>query len=205
MEHNIMADVKFYTCFPTIVFESKFVAKDEITNCIKTNQMRKDNRSFVRQSVDNNLQKVDAFKPFVKKVYKVTEEMCQLYEYEYKKIEITGMWINISEPNQAHPPHTHSNNVFSGVWYPCDNTDASNIQFFDPRPQSGVLVPKRKKMDTNNSSIIWFASNKDSMFMFPSWLTHWVPPTPVTRTSISFNVMLRGDYGEPGTLQNANI
>ena len=200
-----MADVKHWDLFPTKVFETKFVAKDDIINYINVNQMKNDAPYFANQSVDNNLQKVDAFKPFVKKIYKVTDEMCKLYEYEYRKIDITNMWINISQQGQAHPPHTHSNNVFSGVWYPCDNTDTSNIQFLDPRPQANQLTPKRKKMDTNNSGIIWFASDKDTMFMFPSWLMHWVPPTPVTRTSISFNVILRGEYGEENTLQNANI
>ena len=131
--------------------------------------------------------------------------MCKIYQYEYKKIDITSMWVNISQQGQVHPPHTHSNNVFSGVWYPCVNTNTSNIQFYDPRPQAGVLEPKRKKMDTNNSTIMWFEAKKDSMFMFPSWLMHWVPPTPATRVSISFNVLLRGEYGEENTLQNANI
>ena len=200
-----MADVKHWDLFPTKLFQSKFVAKDDVMNYIYANQMKNDAPYFANQSVDNNLQKVDAFKTFKKKIHKVTEEMCKLYEYEYKKIDITNMWINISQQGQAHPPHTHSNNVFSGVWYPCNNTDTSNIQFLDPRPQVGVLEPKRKKMDTNNSGIIWFASDKDTMFMFPSWLMHWVPPTPVTRTSISFNVILRGEYGEENTLQNANI
>jgi uncharacterized protein (TIGR02466 family) len=200
-----MADVKHWDLFPTKVFETKFVAKDDIINYINANQMKNDAPYFAHQSVNNNLQKVNVFKPLVKKVHKVTEEMCKIYQYEYKKIDITSMWINISQQGQAHPPHTHSNNVFSGVWYPCNNTDTSNIQFLDPRPQVGVLEPKRKKMDTNNSGIIWFASDKDTMFMFPSWLMHWVPPTPVTRTSISFNVILRGEYGEENTLQNANI
>ena len=200
-----MADVKHWDLFPTKVFETKFVAKDDIINYINANQMKNDAPYFAHQSVNNNLQKVNVFKPLVKKVHKVTEEMCKIYQYEYKKIDITSMWINISQQGQAHPPHTHSNNVFSGVWYPCNNTDTSNIQFLDPRPQANQLTPKRKKMDTNNSGIIWFASDKDTMFMFPSWLMHWVPPTPVTRTSISFNVILRGEYGEENTLQNANI
>ena len=34
---------------------------------------------------------------------------------------------------------------------------------------------------------------------------HWVPATPVKRTSVSWNVILRGEYGEENTLQNANI
>jgi len=42
-------------------------------------------------------------------------------------------------------------------------------------------------------------------FIFPSWLMHWVPPTKAERVSISWNVIVRGDYGEPNTLQNAHI
>ena len=200
-----MADVKHWDLFPTKVFETKFVAKDDIINYINVNQMKNDAPYFAHQSVNNNLQKVNVFKPFVKKIHKVTEEMCKIYQYEYKKIDITSMWINISQQGQAHPPHTHSNNVFSGVWYPCDNTDTSNIQFVDPRPQANQLTPKRKKINTNNSGIMEFTSKKDCMYMFPAWLSHWVPPTPNTRTSISFNVILRGEYGEENTLQNANI
>ena len=84
----------------------------------------------------------------------------------------------------------------------------------------GLSVGARRLHDTNRSGwwqlialtivgliplIIWFASDKDTMFMFPSWLMHWVPPTPVARVSISWNVILRGEYGEENTLQNANI
>ena len=200
-----MGDVKEWDLFPTKMFESKFVAKDEILNYINTMEYRKHEEPAVQQSIDNNLQKVNAFKPFVKKIHSVTKEMCKRYEYEYRKIDITSMWMNISAPHASHPPHTHSNNLFSGVWYPCENINTPGIQFFDPRPQAGHFIPKRKKLDTNNSGIIYFPSDKDNMYMFPAWLTHWVPPTPNQRISISFNVILRGEYGEKNTLQNANI
>ena len=78
-----MADVKHWDLFPTKVFETKFVAKDDIINYINVNQMKNDAPYFTHQSVNNNLQKVNVFKPFVKKVHKVTEEMCKIYQYEY--------------------------------------------------------------------------------------------------------------------------
>ena len=31
------------------------------------------------------------------------------------------MWLNISKKNVSFPPHTHSNNIFSGVWYPFED------------------------------------------------------------------------------------
>ena len=42
-------------------------------------------------------------------------------------------------------------------------------------------------------------------YIFPSWLMHWVPQTLDERISISWNILVRGNYGEPDTLQNAHI
>ena len=41
--------------------------------------------------------------------------------------------------------------------------------------------------------------------IFPSWLQHWVPPNSAERITISWNIILRGEYGEENTLQNAYI
>jgi uncharacterized protein (TIGR02466 family) len=198
-----MGDVKEWDLFPTKIFESKFVANDEILDYVDKVEYNKHGNLY--QSINNNLQNIDVFKPFVKHIYSLTLKMCETYAYDYKKIDITSMWINVSEPNASHPPHTHSNNVFSGVWYPCENINTSRIHFIDPRPQANQLTPKRKKPNMNNGGVLRFNSNKDNMYMFPAWLMHWVPPTPNKRISISFNVILRGEYGEENTLQNANI
>ena len=42
-------------------------------------------------------------------------------------------------------------------------------------------------------------------YIFPSWLSHWVPTTEDKRISVSWNILVRGEYGEPNTLQNAHI
>ena len=41
--------------------------------------------------------------------------------------------------------------------------------------------------------------------VFPSWLQHWVRPTGSERISISWNILIKGHYGEPNDLQNAYI
>ena len=41
--------------------------------------------------------------------------------------------------------------------------------------------------------------------IFPSWLEHYVPPALNTRISLSWNILLRGEYGNPDILQNAYI
>ena len=112
------------------------------------------------------------------------------------------MWANKLIKGDVHPPHTHSNNIFSGVYY---LEGGSQIQFFDPRPQASVFQTNVTKVTQSNASMLAFDSQKGAGLIFPSWLTHWVPVTDKTRISISWNILLRGDYGQPNTLQNSHI
>ena len=70
--------------------------------------------------------------------------------------------------------------------------------------QVSILVP-RKKDNELNSNMLAYPCTEGLGYIFPSWLQHRVPSTPVKRISISWNILLRGDYGEPNTLQNARI
>ena len=112
------------------------------------------------------------------------------------------MWAIKLVKGEVHPPHTHSNNIFSGVYY---LEGGSQIQFFDPRPQANVLHPNLKYTNFDNSGMVGFESSKGYGLIFPSWLQHWVNTTDKTRISISWNILLRGDYGQPNTLQNSHI
>ena len=102
-----MADVKEWDLFPTKIFESKFVANDEILNFINNKNIKNINNSLVVQSENNNLQNMDVFSSFVKQIYSVTKKMCETYAYDYKKIDITSMWINLCEPHCISPT-THT-------------------------------------------------------------------------------------------------
>ena len=115
------------------------------------------------------------------------------------------MWANGLKKGETHAPHTHSNNFLSGVYYLVANEETAPIQFFDPRPQASVMRPKVTEHNYTNSSMMQFDSVKNVGYIFPSWLQHWVPPTNIGRLSISWNVIIRGQYGEPNTLQNSYI
>ena len=111
------------------------------------------------------------------------------------------MWGNLLNKGNSHAPHTHSNNILSGVYY---LQSGSPIQFFDPRPAATILKP-RNTPNWDNSGMMQFDSTVDIALFFPSWLMHWVPPTSEERVSIAWNIIVRGEYGEPHTLQNAYI
>ena len=197
-----MVNVKQHKVFPTIINEIQFDMDEQEHNLVidELNDMEKfQEDNLIVQTTDDLSKHIPKF---TKSIYKITEKICEKYEYLYDRLEFTGMWANKLKAGDIHPPHTHSNNIFSGVYY---LEGGSQIQFFDPRPQASVLHPNLKYTNFDNSGIIGFDAEKGTGLIFPSWLQHWVTKTNKTRISISWNILLRGDYGQPGTLQNSHI
>ena len=197
-----MVDVTQHKVFPTIINEFQFSMDKQEHDLVidELNDMEKyKENNLITQTTDDLSRHIPKF---TKKIYNITEHICEKYAYLYDRLEFTGMWANKLIKDEIHPPHTHSNNIFSGVYY---LEGGSQIQFFDPRPQSTVLHPNLKYTNFDNSGMIGFDAEKGTGLIFPSWLQHWVVRTDKTRISISWNVILRGDYGKPNTLQNSHI
>ena len=202
-----MVNVIQHKCFPTIINEFEF-DMDKQEHDLVINELNDEGgwlddtykgRELIKQT-DANLG--NRIPKFTNQIGEITRKVCEQYSYKYDSFDITGMWANKLEKGDTHPPHTHSNNIFSGVYY---LEGGSEIQFFDPRPQSTVLHPNLKYTNFDNSGMIGFDAEKGTGLIFPSWLQHWVTKTNKTRISISWNILLRGDYGQPGTLQNSHI
>jgi len=188
-----MVDVKSFDCFPTAI--SQFYLEINHEPIIEIVNLPSD--------LPDQLFREKNFKPLVNGIFEATTKVLEKQQYQYDKIEITNMWANKLNIGESHPPHTHSNNFLSGVYYLKAGKTAP-IQFFDPRPAANVLQP-RNTPNWHNSSMIQFDSVEGSGYIFPSWLQHWVPPTKEYRISVSWNILLRGNYGKQGTLQNAHI
>ena len=197
-----MADVKFYRCFPTTVGEFSYYPNDiEVKDMITHITTTKKNHGH---HTEDDLHTISYFAKFRDEILNVNKTYMDDLKFKYDKLEITGMWANKLQFGAAHPPHTHSNNFLSGVYYLKASGKTAPIQFFDPRAQANVLRP-RNEPTWDNSSMLQFNSVTGMGFIFPAWLMHWVPPTQEERISISWNIIVRGNYGEANTLQNAYI
>lgn len=197
-----MVDVIQHKVFPTIINLFEFdMDKQEYDLVIdELNDMEKyKENSFITQTTDDLSKHIPKF---TKEIYELTKKVCEQYSYQYDKLECTGMWANKLKAGDIHPPHTHSNNLLSGVYY---LQGGSQIHFFDPRPQAWVLQPNTTEQNFNNTGMVGFNAEKGTGLIFPSWLQHWVTKTDKTRISISWNILLRGDYGQPNSLQNSHI
>ena len=208
-----MADVERHEFFPTCLYRFKHDFEDNELNSlikhIEDNSLSEHNGQIIKRTgsqTQNELHKIDTFANLTKTITDVTKTILKEQEY-MGEVEITNMWGNILRPQsqRAHAPHSHSNNFLSGVFYLKTSSNTSPIQFFDPRPQSSVLKPRKSGFNTLNSDMAEFQSETGWGVVFPSWLVHWVPETKDERMSIAWNIIVRGEYGEANTLQNAHI
>ena len=199
--------------FPTCLYRFKHDFKENELNSlikhIEDNSLSEQNGQTIKRTgsqTQNELHKIGTFANLTKTIIDATKSILDEQGY-VGEVEITNMWGNILRPQsqRAHAPHTHSNNFLSGVFYIKTSDDTSPIQFFDPRPQSDVLKPRKKKYNRLNSNIAQFESQTGWGVVFPSWLQHWVPETKDERMSVAWNIIVRGEYGEPNALQNAHI
>ena len=205
-----MKNFKTHLVFPTAMHTFNYTMDVEEKNAM-VNYIKKLKNEETRPvkgmptHTKNDLHKQPEFSHLRNAINQATHEVVKKMEFKYDTLEMTGMWGNFLPKGCTHAPHTHSNHLFSGVFYVLSDSKSSAIQFFDPRTQAHVLQPLKKADNGLNSDIITIPSTTGVGIIFPSWLRHWVPPTGSDRASVSWNFIIRGNYGSPNSLQDVNI
>lgn len=123
----------------------------------------------------------------------------------YDTIEITETWGNVLEKGQDHKVHTHSNHLFSCVYY---LTPGNPTVFLDPRPAADVLSLNYKDMSNCfYGSTLFSPAVPNTLVIFPSWLQHLVGvnQNEEVRKSISSNIMFRGTFSIGETRQQIKL
>ena len=199
-----MANTRWDKIFPTHIFVVNDVLNKKDLDIIKKDVLNNYNTTQMNWQSFPNLQTVSTYNSLTEKVIYYSKNVFDTLHYKYDKFVITDMWSNVLKPGEMHRPHTHSNNILSGVFY-VQSEKSSGITFYDPRPQSNVISPTRTKSNLDNASIVNYESLENRMILFPSWLQHYVPTniTKSNRISIAFNVMLKGKVGESKELQSS--
>ena len=190
------------------VFSTHIFVKDDYLAPQRLPAMQEEIKNLYKQTANfqtgPNLDKTEPFKWFAQDIGKTAFDIFDKLNYNVQDIEITGMWGIILKTGETHPPHTHSNNFLSGVFY-LESDAETGIIFSDPRPAADVLVPRKKTKTNENSNLLSYISKQNRLIIFPSWLVHWVPinKSKRDRISISFNIQIKGQVGEHNEFQSA--
>lgn len=108
-----------------------------------------------------------------------------------RPLTVTGCWANVNAPGTGHRLHSHRNNYLSGAYYVQVQDGADTINFFDPKPQAGVIRPAATQPTAENTEVAMVRVKTGSLLLFPAWLQHAVDPnrSNQARISLSFNLM----------------
>ena len=121
---------------------------------------------------------------------------------------ITQSWINICSPNASHHQHTHPNSFISGVFYIKVNSGSDKITFINEFMQKKeIKIEKGVEFNSFNASEWSHYVRKGELILFPSNLTHYVPPVEgeSDRISLSFNVFPYGILGSQENLTHLRL
>jgi uncharacterized protein (TIGR02466 family) len=107
---------------------------------------------------------------------------------------ITQSWINKSKQNEFHHAHSHQNSFLSGVLYLENEKNVLNCISFK-KPTYEQIFIETKNIELQQQIVMKF--NKHDIVIFPSHLPHHVPMVidNITRTSLAFNIFLKGNLG----------
>lgn len=120
-----------------------------------------------------------------------------------RPLMVTGCWANVNAPGTGHRLHSHRNNYLSGAYYLQVQNGADTINFFDPKPQAGVIRPATTEPTAENTEVAMVRVQTGSLLLFPAWLQHGVDANRSARPriSLSFNLMFPGfaeEMARPG-------
>ena len=116
--------------------------------------------------------------------------------------------MNICPPNGSHHQHTHPNSFISGVFYIKVNSGTDKITFINEIMQKReIKIEKEVEFNSFNSSEWSHYVRRGELILFPSYLTHYVPPVEgeSDRISLSFNVFPYGILGSEENLTHLRL
>tara|TARA_B100000085_G_scaffold181056_1_gene165282 strand:- start:2049 stop:2606 length:558 start_codon:yes stop_codon:yes gene_type:complete len=104
-------------------------------------------------------------------------------------VYMTASWISICKHKDFNMLHKHHTALISGVYHVY--TPTGDIVFQNPNPHVETLWNTSNKQYNEYNSPTWsFPPEPNNLYLFPSWLDHYVKPnlSRETRVAISFNL-----------------
>ena len=107
-------------------------------------------------------------------------------------INLKNMWININPKGGYNVVHVHPNSFFSGVFYVQTPKDCGNIILRHPcsHTENDWKDEFWNKLSFETSTLNYLNAKENMLYIFPSWLEHYVQvnKSKKDRISISFNL-----------------
>lgn len=153
---------------------------------ILENDELKDLKNFIKSCVDNYFYSVYSPK-------------------QNTSLKITQSWCNYTSTGKGHHRHRHPNSFISGVIYPQADIETDKIYFY--KEHESILETPVEEFNQFNSDSWWLPVFTGVLYIFPSYLHHYVETVEGkdTRISLSFNTFPVGNFGDEMSLTGLNL
>lgn len=130
-----------------------------------------------------------------------------IMRYKYSELGFSQSWLTYKTPGQFHKAHTHPNTLLAGVFY------------YDRQPDDAAIVFSKEVKSFNRSYLepsllddyqthpysqeeIYYTPQQNEFIIFPSYLTHGVPPNKTNRVrkALGVNALTKGTLGDKETI-----
>jgi uncharacterized protein (TIGR02466 family) len=204
-----MTEPNIYGIFSTPIYFSninrKFNSKELLF--IENNKSKVDKNEGNTNSKENYILNKKEFKNLKKELDLIVQDYFNKVICTENKIcpYITQSWLNYTETNQYHHKHAHPNSLLSAVLYINADEKFDKINFY--RDEYMPFKFDIKKWNNFNSTSWWFPVKTGDVVIFPSSLIHSVDikKGKNTRTSLAFNVFIKGNIGKSSDLTELNL
>jgi len=128
-----------------------------------------------------------------------------ILRYKDISIYITQSWLNITEKNQYHHPHSHPNSFLSGVLYIEADSKIDSIIF--QKIDFKTFEPEPYEYNPYNAKAWEIMVGSGDVVIFSSHLTHKVKykNDDNKRISLAFNSFLKGKIGSVNNLSELKL
>jgi uncharacterized protein (TIGR02466 family) len=168
--------------------------KNFLIKLCQTNHLNEgNNNSSSDQYILNHSELTNLKKYFDSKIEEYTKKYLKIsYLTEFY---ITQSWVNKTPQGTYHHEHSHPNSILSAVYFITESL--SQITFKRDSPLFSTFQFAVEEYNNLNSESWRMPDVKNSLYLFPSTLKHFVPinNNKETRYTLSFNVFAKGVIG----------
>jgi len=127
--------------------------------------------------------------------------------YDYEELQFAQSWLTYKKPGQFHKAHTHPNTIIAAVFY-YDHEDSDAAICFSREAKAyhrsylePSLLPDYQQHPFSQEEI-YFQPKRNNLIIFPSHVTHGVPPneTNKVRKALGVNALTKGKLGDQETI-----
>ena len=185
--------------------------KEEIKSFIIDTHLKYSDSNILNEYVmGNNTNYSDSLikeKIFNCAIEEIESNLREVFEnfYCYEEIipVVCDIWTTCVKAKESDPNnhfHTHSNSLFSGVWYPFENNSPiifknEKKDFFTLSQDKEKILDENRKFMCNEYSLTKILPQENTVILFPSFISHAVcyHENNSPRYSVPFNVFFKGN------------